>query len=114
MLFFSDLLTSAFELRVLGYPGSLSPNLCPVDALSPVGLTWSCVFKCQALAGAPGWLSWSSIQLLISAQVVISVFVGSSLASGSADRAEPAWDSLSLSPAHSLSLSLKTKTLINK
>ena len=33
--------------------------------------------------GSPGWLSWLSVQLLVLAQVKISQFVGSSLASGS-------------------------------
>ena len=37
--------------------------------------------------GAPGWLSRLSVKLLISAQVMISRFVGSST--------EPAWESLS-------------------
>ena len=33
--------------------------------------------------GAPGWLSWLSVQLLISAQVMISRFVSSSPTLGS-------------------------------
>ena len=37
--------------------------------------------------GAPGWLSCLNIQLLISAQVVISWFMGSSPAPGSALKA---------------------------
>ena len=36
----------------------------------------------EDIHGAPGWLSWLSVQLLISAQVMISQFVGSSPASG--------------------------------
>ena len=47
-------------------------------------------------AGASGWLSELSIQLLILAQVLISLFVISSPMSGGlfADSVEPAWDSL--------------------
>ena len=62
--------------------------------------------------GAPGWLCWLSIRLLVSAQVVISSFMSSSPASGS-DGVEPAWDSLSPSlslpapPLLALSVSLK-------
>ena len=60
----------------------------------------------------PMWLQGLSIQLLISAQVMISPFVVSSPMSGSA---EPAWEisvSLSLCPFPTLSLSLSLK--INK
>ena len=43
--------------------------------------------QCQSVKnnkrGAPGWLSRLSVRLLVSAQVVISWFVSSSLASGS-------------------------------
>ena len=35
------------------------------------------------VCGAPGWLSWLNIRLLVLAQVMISVFVGSSPVSGS-------------------------------
>ena len=52
--------------------------------------------------GAPGWLSWLSIQLLISARVMVSWFMGSRPESGSA-LTEIAWDSLSPSPSLSLS-----------
>ena len=41
------------------------------------------LFKVKLKTGASGWLGWLSIQLLISAQVVISPFVGLSPASGS-------------------------------
>ena len=40
--------------------------------------------------GAPGWLSQLSLQLLISAQVMIAAFMGSSPTSGSALSMEPA------------------------
>ena len=60
--------------------------------------------------GAPGWLSWLSVLLLVSAQVTISWFVGSSPALGSALSMEPAWDSLSpfpcFCPSPALCLSL--------
>ena len=55
-------------------------------------------------SGAPGWLGWLSVPLLVSAQVMISRFASSSPVSGSA---ESAWHSLppSLSGSpHSLSL----------
>ena len=70
--------------------------------------------------GAPGWLSWLSVQLWISAQVMISRFMSSSPASGSVLNAcsEPGscfgcCVSLSLcpSPACTLSLSLKVNEL---
>ena len=56
----------------------------------------------------PGWLSQLSIRLLISAQVMISLFVGSSPTSGSVLTVQSLCgiDSpfpLSLSPPHSLS-----------
>ena len=54
--------------------------------------------------GAPGWLGWLSIRLLISAQVMISRFVGSSPASGSALTAG-AWSLLPILSLPSLSLS---------
>ena len=65
--------------------------------------------------GAPGWLSWLSIELWISAQVMISWFVGSSPASGCS---LTVWSlvgilslllSLPLPPCLSLSLSLYLK-----
>ena len=37
----------------------------------------------KRITGAPGWLSWLSVRLLFSAQVMISWFTGSSPASGS-------------------------------
>ena len=50
--------------------------------------------------GAPGWLSWLSIQLLVSAQVMISQFCEFEPSIRlRADSVEPAWDSLS--PSHS-------------
>ena len=48
--------------------------------------------------GGPGWLSQLSVQLLVSAQVMISQFVGSSPTSGPvliAESLEPASDSVS-------------------
>ena len=54
----------------------------------------------KGLSGVPGWLSQLSVQLLISAQVMILCFVRSSPASGSAMSAQ------SLLGIHSLSLSL--------
>ena len=58
----------------------------------------------KAIPGVPGWLSRSSVQLLVSGQVMISRFVGSSSASGSA---LTGWSLLRiLSPLLSLSLSL--------
>ena len=59
--------------------------------------------------GAPGWLSWTSVRLLMSAQVMISQFVGLSPASGCA---LTAWDSLSL--PLSLPLPLPPQKKINK
>ena len=49
------------------------------------------------ILGALGWLSWLSIQLLISVQVMISQFVGLSPCVEwlCADSTEPAWDYLS-------------------
>ena len=68
------------------------------------------------MSGAPGWLSWLSIRLLISAQVMISLFVRWHLPHIRlcAVNVEPAWDPVSLSlcpsPAyvcvHALALSL--------
>ena len=61
--------------------------------------------------GAPGWLSWLSIRLLVSAQVMISWFMRSSPTSGSALTAWNLPGILSLphflTPLHALSLSLK-------
>ena len=65
--------------------------------------------------GAPGWLSWLSVQLLVSAQVMISCFVGSSpRVRLCVDRAGPAWDSLSPSLSASLPfpVSFKNSTKI--
>ena len=44
-------------------------------------------------SGAPGWLRWLSVRLLISAELMISRFVSSSL--HLTVSAEPSWDSLS-------------------
>ena len=64
--------------------------------------------------GAPGWFSGLSLQLLISAQVMISGFVSSSPASDSTLAVQSLLGILSLcpSPAHMLSFSLSLK--INK
>ena len=65
--------------------------------------------------GAPGWLSRLSIRLSISAQIMISWFMGSSPTLGSVLSLEPAWASSSFpvslcsSPASSLSLKNKLK-----
>ena len=48
--------------------------------------------------GAPGWLRGSSVGFLVSAQALISWFLGSSPASGSA---LSAWNSVCPSPVHS-------------
>ena len=60
--------------------------------------------------GVPGWLGRLGVRLLISAQVVISRFVGSSPASGCAHSTQPASDpqspSLPAPPLLVLSLSL--------
>ena len=60
---------------------------------------------------APGWLSRLSVQLLVSTQVVISQFVGSSPASGSVLTARSLLGifSPSLCPSPLLSVSLKNK-----
>ena len=64
--------------------------------------------------GALGWLSQSSIRLLVLAQVMISQLMSSSPASGSV-LTEPVWDSLSPSPtAPPISLSLFLSLKINK
>ena len=60
------------------------------------------------ISGAPEWLSWSSVQLLISAEVMISLFMISSPTSGSALMV---WTLLGIlshlfSVTHQLSLSL--------
>ena len=62
--------------------------------------------------GAPGWLSWLSVQLLVSAQVMISWFHEFEPHTGLCTAStEPAWDSLSLPFSlrlpHSLFVSLK-------
>ena len=68
--------------------------------------------------GAPGWLSWLSIQLLVLAQVMISQFMGLSPASGSVlntcSESGACFGfcvsfSVCPSPVHPLSLSLKNK-----
>ena len=46
--------------------------------------------------GAPGWLSWLGVQLLVLAQVMISQFVSSSPASGSVLMAQSLLGILSL------------------
>ena len=67
--------------------------------------------KKKKINGASGWLSPLSIQLLVSAQVMISGFLSLSPACIGlcADSVKPAWDSISLvlcpSPTCSLSLS---------
>ena len=70
------------------------------------------------LPGAPGWLSGLNVQLLISAQVVISQLMRSSPASGSVLTVEPASDSvspaISAPPQLALSLSLFLCQKINK
>ena len=81
--------------------------LPPQVRLPPVSLNQS--------LGAPEWLSQLSTQLLVSAQVMISWFAGSSPMSGSAaGSTEPSWDSLSLFPLSltlHCSVSLKTNKL---
>ena len=75
--------------------------------------------QCQkSFGGRSGWLSWLSVWLLISAHAKILRFVRSSPASGSADSAELAWDSLPLflsllPPPLVLSLCVSPKT-VNK
>ena len=59
-------------------------------------------------AGLPGWLSPLSIQLLISAQVMISQSVGSSPVTGSV---LAAWSLLGIISPHPLCLSLLTHSL---
>ena len=66
------------------------------------GPTPICFTKKQQTMGVPGWLSWLSIRLLISAQVMISQFTGSGPASVSA---LTAWSLLGIL-GFSLSLSL--------
>ena len=67
------------------------------------------------ILGEPGWLSRLSVQLLISAQVTISRFVGSSPVSGSALTVRSLLGILSLSlslfapPSLALSLCVKNK-----
>ena len=58
--------------------------------------------------GAPGWLSQLSVQLLVSAQVMISRFREfEPHITFCTDSVESAWDSLSLSLSLSLSFALK-------
>ena len=74
----------------------------------------------KELGGAPGWLSGLSVPLLVSAQVMISQFVGSSPTSGSALTAQSLLEILSLplcpSPVCALCLppSLSFSLKINK
>ena len=74
----------------------------------------------MSVLGVPGWLSWLSVQLLISAQVTVSWFVGLSPALGSALTTRNllgfSFSSLSLCPfpAHALSLPLKINKLKKK
>ena len=68
----------------------------------------------KGIIGAPGWLSQLSVRLLILAQVMVSWFVGSSLALGSlltVQSLEPVSDSVSpsLSAPPLLTLSLSQK-----
>ena len=74
------------------------------------------------ILGAPGWLSWLSVQPLISAQVMVPGLWDASLCQAPcwAPGMEATWDSLSLSlypsPVHARSLSLslsKIKVLKN-
>ena len=81
------------------------------------------LFKFQlvnSVIGAPGWLSWLSVQLLISAQVMISWFLRSSPMLSFVLTAWSLFGILSLSPfisvppSLSLSLSLSLSDTINK
>ena len=97
---------------------------CPTFPCPAATFTWAGILRCpqppSALClkpfrlGVPGWLSRFGIRLLVSAQVVISQLIGwfKSRVGLCTDSAEPAWDSLSLPPPLSLSLSLPLK--INK
>ena len=74
-------------------------KICPIKETEEKGL------------GTPGWLSWLSIRLLISAQVMISWLLRSSPVWGSALTLQSLLGILSLPlslplPAHALSLSL--------
>ena len=62
--------------------------------------------KANRAPGAPGWFSWLGVWVLIPSQVMISWFLGSSPALGSALSMESAWDSLSPSLSLPLSCSL--------
>ena len=65
-----------------------------------------CCGKKPVGVGASGWFSRLSVQLLISAWVVISWFVSLSPMLGSGLSAEPTWDSLSPSFSFPVSFSL--------
>ena len=75
------------------------------------------IFRIRTLTGAPGWLSQLSVQLSISAQVMISRFVGLSPTSGPVLIAPSLLGilspSLSVPPLLTLSLSL-SPSKINK
>ena len=84
-----------------------SKSLLPAMLASPVSL-----FEMQ-ISGAPGWLSWLSVWVLILAQVMTSWCQFRPHAGLLTNRVEPAWDFLSVSlspspsPTYSLSFSLK-------
>ena len=61
-----------------------------------------------------GWLSQLSVWLLILAQVMISMFMGSGPSSGHSVRADPAWDSLPPSLSAPSLLMLSPPLKINK
>ena len=71
----------------------------------------------KGISGEPAWLSWLSVRLLVSAQVMISWFVSSSPLGLCADSTEPAWDSLSPSlsaPPPACSLKIRNLKKIKK
>ena len=75
------------------------------------------MYKRDALLAPPGGLSWQSIQFLISAQVMISRFVGLSPMSGSARTAQSLLGILSPSlyaPYHTHTLSFSLSLKMNK
>ena len=66
------------------------------DKIEALKLLVECLLKLSL--GAPGWLSWLNVQLLILAQVMILKFHGIEPCVGlCAGSTEPAWDSLCLS-----------------
>ena len=78
---------------------------CRVVLLPEGSLIWTLSWKViKDGRGALGWLSGLNIQLLVSAQVVISQFMGSSPASGSVPTAWSLLGILSLPPSLSVSL----------